>query len=323
MASLLRRRGKKRGPVLVTDEVLESLKSLPLPYAETMSVETLFDIEDCPRQRDTAKRAAKAKHLDNLYPTHTVVSIAELPDGRRIKLDCHTRLHKWATGDVTMPAHILAIIFPVETIEQALAYYTHFDNLVATETAADKICGAIKQHAIEVVSPFLGDGRLGTPMRYVHRALRLTGLYDLPDQKSPEFMYTMVATLAPQIMALDSIEPKANKFRGPLATAFFLGHLKHGDAVLPFFKAANDNAGAEEDGKFCPFQGIKKVFSNNSGGGQSEHMVRVGKVLRLLESWLKGKRGVCYSRLPSALEAYAYLENNGDTEDEDVDTDDE
>jgi hypothetical protein len=301
--------------------VLESLKDLPLPYAEEMSIETLFDIEDCPRQRDTAKRAAKAKHLDNLYPTHTVVSIAEFPDGRRMKLDCHTRMHKWASGAVPMPARILAIIFPVNNEAQAMAYYTHFDNIVATESSTDKICGAIKQHAINVSSPFLGDGRLGTPMRYVHRALRLTGLYELPDQKSAEFMYTMVATLAPQITALDSTEPKANKFRGPLATAFILGHLKHGDAILPFFKAANDNAGSEEDGKFCPFQGIKKVFSNNSGGGQSEHMVRVGKVLRLLESWLKGKRGNCYSRLPSALEAYAYLENNGDTDNEDTDSD--
>lgn len=317
MASLLRRTGKKPGPVLVTDEVIDSLQTLPPPYAQEITIEELFDIEDCPRQRDTAKRAARAKHLDLLFPTHLVVSIAELPNGRRIKLDCHTRLYKWASGSTPMPERLLAIVFQVDNMEQALALYTHFDNEVAKETAADKVCGAIRQHSIEVASPFLGDGRLGTPVRYMQRALRVAGYPGIPDTKSQEFMYTMIAILAEQIMALDSIDPKANKFRGPLATTFMLAHRKHGDIVIPFFKAVNDNAGAEEDGMFCPLQGVKKVFNNTSGGGQSEHMVRVGKVLRLMETWLKGKRGLCYKKLPNQIEAYAYLEQADGTETED------
>lgn len=318
MASLLRRNRNQSGLVLVTDKVIDSLRTLPMPYAEEMSIETLFDIDDCPRQRDTAKRAARAKHLDVLFPTHMVVSIAELPNGRRMKLDCHTRLYKWASGSTPMPERVLAVVFPVNSIEQALALYTHFDNEVAKETAADKVCGAIKQHAIEVASPFLGDGRLGTPVRYMQRALRVAGYSGIPDTKSAEFMYTMIALLAAQLIALDSIDPKANKFRGPLATTFMLAHRKHGDAVIPFFKAVNDNAGSEEDGMFCPLQGVKKVFSNTSGGGQSEHMVRVGKVLRLMETWMKGKRGLCYKKLPNQIEAYAYLEQADGAEDEDT-----
>lgn len=310
MASLLKRRRTGKEANAVTPETLDSLERLGLPWAEEMTLEDFFDIPDCPRQRNTEKRAARAKHLDRLFPTHTVVVIARFPDGSSMRLDGHTRLYKWANGKGALPDRLLAIVLPVDNLTQALAYYTHFDNKAATEQVHEKICGAIKQFNLEIASAFIGDGRIGTPLRYVSRALRIAGVEGIPAQNDDEFVYTVVSLLTPQIEAMDALNLKASKFRGPLATALILAHIKHGDKILPFFKAVDAGAGAEIDGRACPLAAVKNIMSNTSGGGQSEHMARAGRVLRCVERWLKKNgRGPCYRGLPRELDAYGYLES--------------
>lgn len=68
-----------------------------------MLVEDWIKVEDNPIQRDTEKHAAKAKHLMTPHPSHSFVFAAELPNGKLIKLDGHTRALMWRRKDVSPP----------------------------------------------------------------------------------------------------------------------------------------------------------------------------------------------------------------------------
>lgn len=73
------------------------MKGKPDPQSHTlrMPLGIWFAMPDNPRQRDTENRAraASRKHLQSPHPTHRNVSAAQLPDGRLVKLDGHTRNH--------------------------------------------------------------------------------------------------------------------------------------------------------------------------------------------------------------------------------------
>ena len=67
-----------------------------------MSVDEWIKVKANPRQRDTEKHAAKAKHLLTPSPDHAHVSAARLPNETLVKLDGHTRALLWKRG--TVPA---------------------------------------------------------------------------------------------------------------------------------------------------------------------------------------------------------------------------
>ncbi len=73
-----------------------------------MLVEDWIKVTPNPIQRDTEKHAAKAKHLLTPHPTHSVVHAAELPNGKLIKLDGHTRALIWKRKDVVPPVQVTA-----------------------------------------------------------------------------------------------------------------------------------------------------------------------------------------------------------------------
>ena len=65
-----------------------------------MTVAEWIKVEDNPIQRDTEHHAAKAKHLLTPLPSHAFVFACELPNGKLIKLDGHTRALLWQRGQV-------------------------------------------------------------------------------------------------------------------------------------------------------------------------------------------------------------------------------
>ena len=97
-------------------------------YMTTMTAAEWAAVADNPRQRDTVSRASKAKHLDVLEPTHTIVSIAELPDGKRFKLDGHTRAYKWQADPKLAPPFPLDVrVYVVADLAEVKRLYMHFE----------------------------------------------------------------------------------------------------------------------------------------------------------------------------------------------------
>src|SRR4029077_6653573 len=84
------------------------------PQNIEMSVADWIQVAPNPRQRDTEKHARKAKHLMTPQPTHRRVSMAMTPDGRKWKLDGHTRALLWSRNQVERPESLNVSVFTVQ-----------------------------------------------------------------------------------------------------------------------------------------------------------------------------------------------------------------
>lgn len=157
-----------------------------------MSVNQWIAIHDNPRQRDTeshARRAARG-HLASPSPTHASVAAARLPGGMLVKLDGHTRAHLWGAGSLGQPACVFVDVYSVSSIEEAKELYTHFDNSAATETAKDRVFGALRECGIFPSSPLIKAGGLASALKII------TGSRDV---------YSACSAWRRQISALDDL----------------------------------------------------------------------------------------------------------------------
>lgn len=136
-----------------------------------MSVSTFSNIADNPRQRDTVRHARKAKkYLSSPSDSHRLVSIAELPNGNRFKLDGHTRCYLWGEGIVDPPSGKLkAVIYTCRNMDDVKKLYVQFDNQMATEGTSDRLSGACREHGIELKSNLLKTFDFAQALRCVNR----------------------------------------------------------------------------------------------------------------------------------------------------------
>jgi len=110
-----------------------------------MTVEQWLSVPDNPRQRDTEHRLVKAKsYLANPLPIHRFVCAAQLPDGRLVKVDGHTRAALWAHDLIPRPESVACTIIPVDDLEQAAALYWACDTPEASKQLKDYLFGTLK-----------------------------------------------------------------------------------------------------------------------------------------------------------------------------------
>lgn len=114
-----------------------------------MSVEDFIAIKTNPLQRDTERHAVLSNragygHLSKHHPSHAKVSIAELPNGKQIKLDGHCRSFLWDVESLEAPQQLSVDIYPCKTMAEVHDLYLTFDSTVATETQIDQLFGAMR-----------------------------------------------------------------------------------------------------------------------------------------------------------------------------------
>lgn len=90
-----------------------------MAHIKKMLVEDWIAVDANPIQRDTERHAAKAKHLRVFHPTHSVVSAAELPSGKLIKLDGHTRALMWRRKEIPAPTQVTVVCYQVKDKAEA------------------------------------------------------------------------------------------------------------------------------------------------------------------------------------------------------------
>ncbi len=270
-------------------------------YMATMTAAEWSAVADNPRQRDTVGRASKAKHLDTLEPTHTIVSIAELPDGKRYKLDGHTRAYKWQADPKLAPAFPLDVrVYVVADLAEVKRIYMHFDGKAAVETAADLVFGGMREVKISPKSEFVRRSRF---------AAALTAAYSYVCGDIIKVThYERVRFFQKQIRSLDTFVGATKRMCSPATCVYLMAHRKHGDAVNDFFQRFIKDEGIKDGRRRDSVQWFSELMSEYVKAARGKGPVfnhYVGHGLRCVEMWLNDKSSMT-TRPAAAVDPHKY-----------------
>lgn len=148
-----------------------------------VSVADFIAIKDNPAQRDTARRAATAKHLFAFDPHHLQVSVGMMPNGDFVKLDGHTRAYLWERDGTTgLPDNmrVNADVYAVADDAALVSLYDKIDAKFAVDTAQDAIYGAVKLLGAEFKSSMMVNLQFNAALG---RLFRICARRQSPEEK--------------------------------------------------------------------------------------------------------------------------------------------
>lgn len=275
------------------------IELLPLDTVP-MRVADFCAVPDWIGQRDTERHLAFAlkRHLSSYSPAQARVAMAVLPDGRRYKLDGHTRALAWSRGLLKAPPIVMVDVYYPKSVDEARALYRTFDAPEAAERAADRVHEALREAGLagRLKSPLLAKGGIA-------RALLLaTGESD---------MLLAVRASRGALLALDALDPPAKLFRsGVLAAALAELRAAAGEA-LPFWEAYARRRGIKDALGMDAPEALARVVDHlraarSFGGAADFDLARLA--LALSDGYRRGLRWKTLPRLgrgPSPREILA------------------
>lgn len=221
--------------------VLDRTADLTAPITDAgvikMSPKEWAGVPDNPRQRDTAAHAKRAAHLKVPHPTHAFVNMALLPDGRRFKLDGHTRSYLWEAGDLAAPDVLSVQTWLCASLDEVKQLYSTFDSTDAVETGKDKLHGGLRELGLTFQSDVLTKGRYLNALSIAYELLfgqqmaRSRGTYDL------------LAYWAPELKLFDACNGEAKRFHAGTIAAALLTLRRYGTAANEFWTTYARNRG--------------------------------------------------------------------------------
>lgn len=288
------------------------------PITLTISTDTFISIQDNPRQRDTPERAEKAKksHLKNPHPCHTVVEIAAVYDDGDLplteesiqeqlietwKLNGHTRAYLWDSEELDKPSHVVALIYLVESEEEAKEFYRAYDSGKAVETGLDKVFSALR------------DAFNGIPQcpLYKKRGIKtaIEVAFNNNSSMSDDAMYQLKSKHPLAVATLKQIDRyKLNPamFNASIMAAMLLSVLRDGDQAMKFWENFSNGQGSNSAGEMdavmmaMVYQGEIKTFGKADykgqrpkdvlpGTGRDVHSIYVPMFLTYYEAWKSQK----------------------------------
>lgn len=253
------RKEKGGPPEDARQEVLSMLNINEFPRRVYLSPEEWAAIPANPRQRDTERHAAKAVHLRKPHPVHAFVSMAVLPDGRRYKLDGHTRSFLWEKGDVEAPTLLTVDTWNCDNVEQVKQLYGVFDNASAVETTADRMFGAYREHGLEFKSPLLRARKIVAATRFAYKIL--FGVR--PAVESSE--YDLLRYWRPEFGLLDDCMPSNKEFPTGITAASIITFRRHGLDALDFWDRYSHDRGNKRNGERDAVQALRDRVDSMRG----------------------------------------------------------
>jgi hypothetical protein len=270
-------------------------------YMTTMTAAEWANVPDNPRQRDTVARASKAKHLNVLEPTHTLVAIAELPDGKRYKLDGHTRAYKWQADPKIAPTFPLDVrVYVVPDLAEVKRLYMHFDGKEAVETAADRVFGGMREAKISPKSEFVRRSRFAAALTAAYSYI--CGDLIKVDQ------FERVKFFTKQIRSLDTFVGATKRMCSPATCVYLMSHRKHGDAVNDFFQRFIKDEGVKDGRRRDSVQWFSELMGEYVKAARGKGPVfnhYVGHGLRCVEMWLNDTSAMT-TRPAAAVDPHKY-----------------
>jgi hypothetical protein len=254
--------------------VTRAKHTVTLERGLTMTPQEWAEVPDNPVQRDTEARAKRAKdtYLKKLSADHTVVQMAVLPDGRRFKLNGHTRSYLWETGAVPAPKILHVDVYHCDTINDVVELYSHFDSRFAVDTSSDQVVGAARLAGLDFKSPLLRSARYGSAVKHLY-----TQAYQVWGQSHSDlnFVCEAINAYAEELRLLDTINPTSAQFKAGIIMAA-LATLKHDGAVaLGFWERFQNNKGRKDGVRQDAVQALDEVIS----GKKMTHDHRSNKAL--------------------------------------------
>lgn len=277
-----------------------------------MSVADWIKVQDNPIQRDTEKHAAKAKHLKTPLPIHAFVFACELPNGKLIKLDGHTRALLWQRGQVPSPGTVDVAIVPAKDLAHAEELYKAFDSKDALETMRDKVSGAFHRFGFEPQSALLQTGSITSALRIAY-AIFLGGSASVgiggrgPISKTTQRadVYTMINEFSPELFALDGLGLGPGQMNSGIMAAFLASFRRYSHKVTPFWVAVVGNKGSKIDGEMDAVQAVTEmILARRRSYGGSAAADMCARALTGVNKWLTD---TMMTRIPQPMDTVGYL----------------
>lgn len=219
-------------------------------WTEPMSIDDWISVPDNPRQRNTERRAQAAlKWLGQPSPTHCRVAMAVLNDGRRFKLDGHTRALLWYRRQAPEPQQLIVDVYLCPNIERVKTLYDELDSVNAVKTPADAVTGAYREHDLQLSNRFLAGGGLKSGLKASYRACVSTcGDFDINHA---------VGLFKPELLALDRTEAAARWFKSGLVAAAVITLAASKGGALRFWAAYAAGEGMKCEGRMDAVEALR------------------------------------------------------------------
>jgi hypothetical protein len=270
-------------------------------YMTTMTSQEWLMVPDNPRQRDTERRAIKAKHLFVLEAAHTIVHMAEWETGQ-CKLEGHTRAKIWHDRPDIAPELVDVRVYIVADEDAAKQLYNRFNSREEAEGSADRCFSAMRESGIVPVNSLVREAKFSNAARIAvgfKKGERKGGLYRAD-------VYEAVSEFKAEIVWLDNTGLTKTRMIGPAICCFLMSCRKHGNAVSEFFSFYASDEGVKSGRRRCCVQHFADAMNEANGHGGYEPFVegcRIG--LACIDRWLKSDQ-VMLTR-PPKTEPFDYI----------------
>lgn len=263
---------------------VDGLKSIYMTPADWIKI--------APNPIQKPNRAARRRndHLRTFNETHARVYMAQYPNGKRCKLDGHSRAYVWENGlSDLVPDKIQVFIVPVRNDAEAEKYFRFFDSREAGKNASDNVHGALKHHHIPTQSAlFQSSNGIATPLGYAFEIFNAATSSTTHVATSKATVYDHVAAFKEQLAALDDLADRCGIVKPPMIAAFVLAHMKHGDKITPFFERVIKKSGVKIGKKMDPVFAVEKLLAERRGKAREEHLECVAHILGALDTYMEG-----------------------------------
>lgn len=222
-----------------------------------MSIDEWARIPSNPRQRDETVRIEKNRidHILTPDEKHRDVAMGILPDGRRYKVDGHTRSAAWKLGLVSPPKTLLVDTYLCADESAVEQLYDRYDSSFATETGTDRVTGAFREAGIAPVSPMLREGGISTAARGLYHFI----MHTAPDKKTKSLAINeCVKLFSKEIMLLDSIPPTRALFPTGIVMGALLTLGNNPTQGVKFWNAYASDSGWKDGGRVDAVQALRE-----------------------------------------------------------------
>jgi len=243
----------------------------------TMTPAQWAAVPDHPRQRDTAARARKARHLFAPRAVHAVVHAVKLPDGSLWKLDGHTRGYLWATGAIAPPEQVRVVVVPADSEEDALDLYWCFDTPEAAKHARDYLHGALRSGGVNVASRWLLR-TLYSALALVERRRTIRGVLN-----------EAIVAWQPEIEWLDSFDLVAwARHSGMTAALLLRARSVETARFIEMLPSRGTRINGRDDAIAALARGLDVMRASGTISGLSHTLNIAGKCLRAIDAYAEG-----------------------------------
>lgn len=260
-----------------------------------MSADEWAAVNDNPIQRNTEAHARRAKHLLNPSPFHRFVDMAVLPDGRRFKIDGHTRSFLWQRRLIPLPETVVVDCWNVPDVTTVELLYGHRDNPAAAETATEQLTGAIRLYGLEFQTSFLRAGQFGSGLKRAYFHV-VGGGPSIQQWRELPLTFAAIEMFKQELLWLDNLNPPQRRFPSGIITGFLVTMRRAGEAGIEFWELFAQDKGSKLDGRMDAVQALTEEMLGQNPNKSHLKQTQDTYYVRSISAFLGWRDNASYAR---------------------------